>query len=109
MNLLAKTRKINAMLQKAAGKAVNFKEMAESLSEVIEANVFVVSRRGKLLGIAVSQQIENERMYKMLEDKQFPEEYTKTCSIFLKPLRILISKANILLSQSKTKSFSQLD
>ena len=51
MNLLAKTRKINAMLQKAAGKAVNFKEMAESLSEVIEANVFVVSRRGKLLGI----------------------------------------------------------
>ncbi len=72
MNLLAKTRKINAMLQKAAGKAVNFKEMAESLSEVIEANVFVVSRRGKLLGIAVSQQIENERMYKMLEDKQFP-------------------------------------
>lgn len=77
MNLLAKTRKINAMLQKAAGKAVNFKEMAESLSEVIEANVFVVSRRGKLLGIAVSQQIENERMYKMLEDKQFPEVYTK--------------------------------
>ena len=77
MNLLAKTRKINAMLQKAAGKAVNFKEMAESLSEVIEANVFVVSRRGKLLGIAVNQQIENERMYKMLEDSQFPEEYTK--------------------------------
>ena len=36
MNLLAKTRKINAMLQKAAGKPVNFKEMAESLSDVIE-------------------------------------------------------------------------
>lgn len=109
MNLLAKTRKINAMLQKAAGKAVNFKEMAESLSEVIEANVFVVSRRGKLLGIAVSQQIENERMYKMLEDKQFPEVYTKTYLIFPKHLPILISKANTLLSQLKTKSFSQRD
>ncbi|HLO12350.1 MAG TPA: GTP-sensing pleiotropic transcriptional regulator CodY [Pseudoneobacillus sp.] len=77
MNLLTKTRKINALLQKAAGKPVNFKEMSETLSEVIEANIFVVSRRGKLLGFAINQQIENERMKKMLEDRQFPEEYTK--------------------------------
>ncbi|RLQ95752.1 GTP-sensing pleiotropic transcriptional regulator CodY [Falsibacillus albus] len=77
MNLLAKTRKINAMLQRAAGKPVNFKEMSETLCEVIEANIFVVSRRGKLLGYSINQQIENERMIKMLEDRQFPEEYTK--------------------------------
>jgi transcriptional pleiotropic repressor len=77
MSLLQKTRTINAMLQKAAGKPVNFKEMAETLCEVIEANVFVVSRRGKLLGFAIKQSIENERMKKMLEDRQFPEEYTK--------------------------------
>ncbi len=76
MDLLSKTRKINAMLQKASGKSVNFKEMAETLSEVIESNIFVVSRRGKLLGFSVNQQIENERMKKMLEDRQFPEEYT---------------------------------
>ncbi|WP_338753993.1 GTP-sensing pleiotropic transcriptional regulator CodY [Bacillus sp. FJAT-52991] len=78
MNLLDKTRKINKMLQNAAGKAVNFKEMAESLSEVIEANIFVVSRRGKLLGFGVNQQIENERMKKMLAERQFPEEYTNS-------------------------------
>ncbi|WP_046175062.1 GTP-sensing pleiotropic transcriptional regulator CodY [Domibacillus indicus] len=77
MNLLAKTRKINKMLQNAAGKTVNFKEMAESLSEVIEANIFVVSRRGKLLGFGVNQQIENERMKQMLVERQFPEKYTK--------------------------------
>ncbi|MGX1264651.1 transcriptional pleiotropic repressor [Rossellomorea marisflavi] len=76
MNLLAKTRTINAMLQNAAGKPVNFKEMSETLSQVIEANVFVVSRRGKLLGYAINQQIENERMKQMLADRQFPEEYT---------------------------------
>jgi len=78
MDLLGKTRKINAMLQKAAGKPVNFKEMAETLCEVIESNVFVVSRRGKLLGIAVKQQIENARMKDMLEARQFPEEYTQS-------------------------------
>jgi transcriptional pleiotropic repressor len=77
MNLLAKTRKINTLLQKSAGKQVNFKEMAAKLSEVIEANIFVVSRRGKLLGFAINQQVENDRMIKMLEDRQFPEEYTQ--------------------------------
>jgi transcriptional pleiotropic repressor len=76
MLLLEKTRKINALLQKSAGKPVNFKEMSETLRDVIEASIFVVSRRGKLLGFAINQQIENERMKKMLEDRQFPEDYT---------------------------------
>ncbi|WP_096154643.1 MULTISPECIES: GTP-sensing pleiotropic transcriptional regulator CodY [Bacillus] len=78
MPLLQKTRTINAMLQKFAGKPVNFKEMSETLRDVIECNVFIVSRRGKLLGFAINQQIENERMKKMLEDRQFPEGYTKS-------------------------------
>lgn len=78
MELLTRTRTINAMLQRAAGKPVNFKEMAETLRNVIEANVFVVSRRGKLLGFAIKQSIENERMKKMLEDRQFPEDYTRS-------------------------------
>ncbi|MBB5178909.1 transcriptional pleiotropic repressor [Planomicrobium koreense] len=80
MNLLEKTRRINSMLQAAAGKPVNFKDMAETLSEVIECNAFVVSRKGKLLGFAVSQQIENERMKGMLEERQFPIEYTQNLS-----------------------------
>jgi len=80
MALLAKTRKINAMLQETAGKPVNFKEMAEKLSSVIECNAFIVSRKGKLLGLEIHQQIENERMKKMFEDRKFPEEYTKKLS-----------------------------
>ncbi|WP_422123522.1 GTP-sensing pleiotropic transcriptional regulator CodY [Planococcus sp. X10-3] len=80
MNLLGKTRRINSMLQAAAGKPVNFKDMAETLSEVIECNAFVVSRKGKVLGYAINQQIENERMIGMLEDRQFPTEYTQNLS-----------------------------
>ncbi|MCJ7839633.1 GTP-sensing pleiotropic transcriptional regulator CodY [Lederbergia sp. NSJ-179] len=78
MDLLSKTRTINAMLQKVSGKTVNFNEMSETLSEVIKANIFVLSRRGKLLGYADNMQIENDRMKKMLEDRQFPEEYTNS-------------------------------
>ncbi|ARJ40027.1 GTP-sensing pleiotropic transcriptional regulator CodY [Sporosarcina sp. P21c] len=76
MSLLVKTRKINAMLQKGAGGPVNFKEMAEELSDVINCNAFIVSRKGKLLGLEIHQQIDNDRMKKMFEDRKFPEEYT---------------------------------
>lgn len=76
MSLLARTREINALLQKSAGKSVNFKEMADTLSSVIECNSFIVSRKGKLLGVGIHQRIENERMKKMLEERKFPEEYT---------------------------------
>lgn len=77
MTLLSRTREINAMLQESAGKQVNFKEMATKLSAVIECNSFIVSRKGKLLGVEIHQQIENDRMKKMFEERQFPEEYTK--------------------------------
>ena len=77
MTLLVKTRKINAMLQESGGDSVNFKEMADKLSSVIEANVFIVSRKGKLLGFEIFQQIENDRMNQMFENRQFPEVYTQ--------------------------------
>ncbi|GGJ92664.1 GTP-sensing transcriptional pleiotropic repressor CodY [Lentibacillus kapialis] len=76
MELLERARKINAMLQKATGKSVNFNDMSATLRDVIKGNVFIVSRRGKLLGYAINQEIENERMKTMLEERQFPEEYT---------------------------------
>src|SRR5690625_377531 len=76
MTLLERTRKINSLLQQTAGKPVNFNEMATTLSEVLSGNAFIVSRKGNLLGVATYQEIENDRMKKMLEDRKFPEEYT---------------------------------
>src|SRR5699024_12773316 len=78
MELLNRARQINAMLQKTAGKAVNFNDMSKTLSKVIKGNVYVLSRRGKLLGVDINQEIENERIKEMLEEKRFLEEYTKT-------------------------------
>ncbi|WP_085992396.1 GTP-sensing pleiotropic transcriptional regulator CodY [Oceanobacillus senegalensis] len=77
MKLLDRARKINAMLQKATGKSVNFNDMSSSLRDVIGGNVYILSRRGKLLGFAINQEIENERMKNMLEERRFPEEYTQ--------------------------------
>src|SRR5699024_12384728 len=75
MTLLERTRKINSLLQQTGGKPVNFNDMAKTLSEVINGNVFVVRRRGKLLGVAVSQEIESDHMKAMLEERRFHDEY----------------------------------
>lgn len=77
MDLLTRARKINSMLQKVTGKSVNFSNMAALLRDVIKGNVFIVSRRGKLLGYAINQEIENDRMKQMLEERRFPQEYTE--------------------------------
>ena len=50
-NLLDKTRAISRLIQRAAGKPVDFEEMAKVLSEKIEANCYIIGRRGKILEI----------------------------------------------------------
>lgn len=74
-SLLQKTREINSLIQGSSNIKVNFGEVAESLSRILECNTFIVSKRGKLLGIGVVQTIENERIVDMLDNKQFPEYY----------------------------------
>jgi transcriptional pleiotropic repressor len=76
MDLLTKARRINKMLQKTAGHPVNFREMADVLSEVIEANIFILSRKGEVLGHSIAQEVNNERIREMLEKRQFPQDYT---------------------------------
>ncbi|RXT15109.1 GTP-sensing pleiotropic transcriptional regulator CodY [Ammoniphilus sp. CFH 90114] len=76
MDLLTKIRRINRLLQKTAGHPVNFMEMAEVLSSVIEANTFILSRKGKILGYAIAQEIHNERIAAMLQERRFPGDYS---------------------------------
>lgn len=75
-SLLEKTRRINKMLQKSAGSQVNFEEMAQALSELISANVYVVSRRGKVLGHSLLAKFECGIMIdEVLKGGVFPEEF----------------------------------
>ena len=74
MSLLSKTRKINALLQNAKGQ--NFKEMSETLSDIIDATIFIVSLSGKILGYSVNHQFQYENLNQLLDNGQFPEEFT---------------------------------
>jgi transcriptional pleiotropic repressor len=66
MNLLTKTRRLNRLLQRADGQHVNFMEMAEVLRDTINANVYVLSRKGKVLGHAAAGFLESAEARRML-------------------------------------------
>ena len=48
--LLEKTRILHQLLQKSAGQALDFTTIADELTKMIECNVYIVGKRGKLLG-----------------------------------------------------------
>ena len=74
MSLLSKTRELNTLLQKHKGIAVDFKDVARKISEVTVTNVFIVSRRGKILGASLNELLKNSRINQMLEDRHIPSE-----------------------------------
>ncbi|MFC5448332.1 GTP-sensing pleiotropic transcriptional regulator CodY [Paenibacillus aestuarii] len=72
MSLLNKTRRLNRLLQKEAGNAVSFMDMAEVLRDIVIANIYVVSRKGKILGYALTNDpISSEMNQTILVDKRF--------------------------------------
>lgn len=78
MSLLSKTRRLNRLLQKATGKALSFMEMAEVLRETIDADIYVVSRKGKILGCAINHPFPSEETNRMVfTDRRFPVNYNK--------------------------------
>ena len=75
-SLLNKTRKLNKILQKGGTEPVAFEDICSLLSEVLSANVYLISRKGKVLGHTFVKDFECEiiRNY-VVADKKFPEIY----------------------------------
>lgn len=49
--ILSKVRKLNWVLQESATGAFSFKELCSILSELMDANVYIISKRGKVIGV----------------------------------------------------------
>ena len=63
-SLLNKTRKLNKILQKGGTEPVAFDDICALLSEVLACNVYIISRKGKVLGYTFSKNFECEIMKK---------------------------------------------
>lgn len=89
-DLLQKTRRLNNLILGTAGKPVNFAEMAKVLSQALKANVYVTSKKGKVLGYSLLDQFECDAMIeKVLQRRLFPQDYNDWL------LEIQETKANV--------------
>lgn len=76
--LLEKTRDINKLLQKSAGHAVDFNEVAKVLSENIGGSVYILDQQGKVLGYAYLKGWTCDIMKDIVEGiGEFPEDYSE--------------------------------
>ena len=78
-SLLNKTRMLNKILQKTGTDPVAFEDICELLSDVLSCNVYVASRKGKVLGYAFSKNFECDVMKKQIVDeRRFPKNYNES-------------------------------
>lgn len=76
MTLLEKTRVLNKILQKSATEPVVFSDICKRLSNVMKCNVYVVSRKGKLLGYSFIEGFEcNVLNESVIDEQKLPEDY----------------------------------
>lgn len=74
--LLEKTRDINKIIQKAAGHPISFAEMAETLCKNINSNIYIIGRKGKVLGYAFMDNFYCPTMDDIVKlDAHFPDQY----------------------------------
>ncbi len=76
--LLEKTRAINKLLQKSAGQTVDFNEVADVLSENVGASIYILDRRGKIIGYTYLQGLTCDIIKSFVEGHGgFPEDYNE--------------------------------
>ena len=114
VQLLDKTRKINKLLHNNNSSKVVFNDICAVLTEILDSNVLVVSRKGKILGVSKSPDVQeiseliteavgshidqmlNERLLSILSTKEnvnletlgFSAEAVQGCQAIVTPIDI---------------------
>lgn len=114
VQLLDKTRKINKLLHNNNSSKVVFNDICEVMTEILNSNVIVVSKKGKILGISQSDEVErikellaesvgshidemlNERLLSILSTKEnvnlqtlgFSQDAVKGYQVIITPINI---------------------
>ena len=76
ISLLNKTRMLNKILQKSGTEPVEFGDISSLLSDVLPCNVYISSRKGKILGYDFSTGFLCDIVKdKVIKEMRFPEHY----------------------------------
>ena len=114
VQLLDKTRKINKLLHNNSSSKVVFNDICDVLCDILQSNILVISKKGKVLGVGTRPDIEeieelivdkvggfvdqmlNERLLSVLSTKEnvnlatlgFAEDYVKKYQAIITPIDI---------------------
>lgn len=76
MNLLSRMRKLNKILQRSGNDSINFEDICRIISEELDCNIYIVSRKGKILGFETALAFTPVDDYRsLLSERVFPESY----------------------------------
>jgi transcriptional pleiotropic repressor len=88
--LLERTRKLNRVLQNSGNKPVSFNELCELLMTILDANVYLSNKKGKMLGSSMTNVNESSVVIDETSGNEvFPEVYNDQL------LRVLETVPNI--------------
>lgn len=77
-SLLKKTRTLNKSLQGFGSKPVSFSDLSEMLSNILDANVYIANKRGKVLGYQLIKGFECDKIQsEIVKERKFPKEYNE--------------------------------
>lgn len=77
-SLLKKTRKLNKSLQGYGSKPVSFSDLSEILSNILDANVYIANKRGKVLGYELAEGFDCDIIEsEIVKEKRFPKKYNE--------------------------------
>ena len=131
VQLLDKTRKINKLLHNNNSSKVVFNDICDVLTEIMESNVLVVSKKGKVLGVGQCAGVEliqelienkvgsyvdkmlNERMLNVLSTKEnvnlqtlgFSSEVAKGYQAIVTPIDIAGERLGTLFMYKKNEAY----
>ena len=121
VQLLDKTRKINKLLHNNNLSKVVFNDICAVLTEILDSNVLVVSRKGKILGVSKSPDVQeiseliteavgshidqmlNERLLSILSTK---EKAVQGCQAIVTPIDIAGERLGTLFIYKQDKTYS---
>ncbi|KUO72896.1 MAG: GTP-sensing transcriptional pleiotropic repressor CodY [Clostridia bacterium BRH_c25] len=102
--LLEKMRKVNKVLQTSDTQSVSFHDLSKILSEVLNANVYILSRKGRILGYALGTVEECDFLINdLLADKRFPEDYNKSLLGYHETRSNIINKESVCVIDNSEK------
>ncbi len=84
--LLRRERRISRLVERQAAREADFMSLASVLSEVIEANVYISDKDGRILGYALLNNYDCPEVWKVLNEGRYPDEYNEKLLRIIEPM-----------------------